>query len=64
MADEPKRRGPKLIGEQKRKRYNVTLDPDLKEEVEKVAKAEGMSFSMWLEVAARERIERTKRKRM
>ncbi|MEC5129019.1 hypothetical protein VSU19_19820 [Verrucomicrobiales bacterium BCK34] len=46
--------GPRWIGDQPRKRYNVVLDPEVKKKAQVAAKAEGISFSMWLENAAKD----------
>ena len=48
--------GPRWIGDQPRKRYNVVLDPEVKKRAQAAAKAEGISFSMWLEAAAKDRL--------
>jgi len=54
--------GPRWIGDQPRQRYNVVLDPEVKKKAQAAAKAEGVSFSMWLERAAREAIASGSRK--
>ncbi len=48
--------GRPLIGDQRRHRYNVVLDPALQEDVKGAADLVGDSFSMWMEEAARDRL--------
>jgi hypothetical protein len=55
--------GPRWLGEQPRKRYNIVLDPSVKSEGESAAKAEGLSFSMWMENAAKRALEKVKKEK-
>ncbi len=58
MPSRKKKFGRPLIGSELRKRYNVALDPKLKKGAQGSARSEGQSFSMWLEQAAQERMDR------
>ena len=44
------------IGDQRRQRYNVVLDPTLQEDAKGAAELIGDSFSKWMEEAARNRL--------
>lgn len=56
MKEKQKGPGPRWLGDQPRKRFNVVLDPAVKEEGEKEAKRRGISFSMWMEEAAKKEL--------
>lgn len=51
------RRGPKLKGEEKRKRYNIVLEPSFHAEAMTEANRRGISLSQLIEDALREQIE-------
>ena len=48
--------GRPLIGERRRRCYNLALDPELKDEAQAAALLQGDSFSMWVEEAAKNRL--------
>ncbi len=48
-AAEPKRKGPKLMGKEKRVRTTVNFDPEFLKKAKARAKKEGKSLSLWLE---------------
>ena len=48
-SDSESRRGPKLFGEKKRQRFNLSLDPDVVQEARKLAEKDEKSFSLWVE---------------
>lgn len=44
-----------------KERVNLTMDPDLVEQVDRAAKSDSRSRSNWVEVACREKLERERR---
>jgi len=55
--------GPRWLGEHPRKRYNIVLDPAIKLQGERAAKSEGLSFSMWMENAAKRALEKLQKEK-
>lgn len=53
-----KRKGRNLIGNQKRVRTNVNLDPGFLKKAKARAKREGKSLSLWLEDAGKEALKK------
>ncbi|MAS96114.1 MAG: hypothetical protein CMO55_23170 [Verrucomicrobiales bacterium] len=61
MPQKNPRKGRPLTGKTPRKRFNITLDPTLQRKAAKASKKEGESFSMWVEIALQEKLDRKKR---
>lgn len=53
MTEKQTGSGPRWIGDEPRKRYSVVLNPAVKKRAQAAAKATGLSFSMWMEEAAK-----------